>query len=217
MKTFCTFLFLILVNLVNAQFAIIDDKDGYCNVRVNPEKGNNIIDKLENGCIVLCGETQGNWVAVFYLKNNEEPVGYVYNNRLKMITAYGELPVLSKSDGAYMFGKDSIKVKITKQKFDKAKTKLENGKTNWGTDGGGFPEFAYRAITITRGNKIIELPKAALDDLFEPTLHNTKVNYDTANDILYIQAMNSDGAGGYAVMWRIVKGKYKDRFVMHGF
>src|SRR5690242_11268345 len=124
MKFVCTILFLILVNLVNAQFAIIDDKDGFCNVRVNPGKGDNIIDKLENGCIVLCGEVNGNWVDVFYLKNNEEPEGYVYNNRLKMITTYEELPVLSKSDGAYMFGKDTIKVKIAKQKFDKGKTKL---------------------------------------------------------------------------------------------
>ncbi|OQP65254.1 hypothetical protein A3860_16420 [Niastella vici] len=216
MKIFCTFLFLILVKLVNAQFAIIDDKDGYCNVRVNPEKGNNIIDKLENGCIVLCGEINGNWVDVFYLKNNEEPDGYVYNNRLKMISAYGELPILSKSDGTYMFGKDSIRVKVAKQKFDKGKNQLINGKTYWGNDG-GVPRFAYQSITITRGNKIIELPKTAFDDLFEPGLHNTKVNYDGANDILYIQAMNGDGAGGYGVMWRIVKGKYKDRLVLHGF
>lgn len=134
-----------------------------------------------------------------------------------MISAYEELPVLSKSDGAYMFGKDSIKVKIAKQKFDKGKSQLLNGKTNWGTDGGGIPAFEYRSITITRENKIIELPETALDDLFEPTLHNTKVNYDRANDILYIQGMNSDGAGGYGVMWRIVKGKYKDRLVLHGF
>jgi len=217
MKFFCTFLSFILVNLVNAQFAIIDDKDGYCNVRVNPEKGDNIIDKLENGCIVLCGEVNGNWVSVFYLKDNDEPAGYVYNNRLKMITTtYEALPILSKSDGAYMFGKDSIKVKITKQKFDQGKTKLANDKIYWGNDG-GIPGFAYRSITITRGNKIIDLPKTAFEDLFEPGFHNTKVNYDGANDILYIQAMNGDGAGGYGVMWRIVKGKYKDRFVIHGF
>jgi hypothetical protein len=47
--------------------------------------------------------------------------------------------------------------------------------------------------------------------------HHTKVHYDKTSDILYIHAMNSDGAGGYVVIWKIEKGGYKERFVSHGF
>jgi hypothetical protein len=228
MKTFYTFLLLMLVNLVHGQFAIIDDKDGNCNVRSTAESGNNITDKLENGHFVFCLETKGNWVNIDYSINNQDFNGYVYNSRLKMINAYEGITIISKSDDVSMYGKDSIKVTVRKQKFDKSKYRfsyykdskdqieLINGKPFWGSDG-GEPAFAYKSITITKGNKIIELPKAAIEDLFQPTLYHTKVNYDRDNDILYIQSMNSDGAGGYLVIWKIEKGTYKCRYVAHGF
>jgi hypothetical protein len=217
-----------LVNLVHGQFAIINDKDGNCNVRSTAESGNNITDKLENGHFVFCFEAKGNWINIDYSINNKDLNGYVYNDRLKMIDSYDGITMLSKSEDVSMYGKDSIKVTVRKLKFDKSKYRfsyykdskdqieLINGKHYWGKDG-GVPDFAYKSITITKGNKIIELPKAAFEDLFQPTLYNTKVNYDKGNDILYIQAMNSDGAGGYEVIWRIEKGKYKDRFVAYGF
>jgi hypothetical protein len=228
MKTFCTFSLLILVNLAHGQFAIIDDKDGFCNIRSAAETGTNITDKLENGHFVYCLEFKENWVNIDYLKNKQDLNGYVYNNRLKMIAAYEEITLLSKSEDVSMYGKVSIKVSITKQKFDKSKYRfsyykdardqieLINGKPYWGSDG-GVPEFAYKSITIIKENKIIELPKAAIEDLFQPNLYHTKVNFDKVNDILYIQSMNSDGAGGYVVIWRIEKGKYKDRYIAHGF
>lgn len=61
------------------------------------------------------------------------------------------------------------------------------------------------------------LPKNALEGLYEPALNNTQVNYDKQNDILYIQAMNSDGAGSYEVVWKIEKGTYKERYIAYGF
>jgi hypothetical protein len=43
------------------------------------------------------------------------------------------------------------------------------------------------------------------------------VNYDNINDIIYIQSMNRDGAGAYGVIWKIEKGIYKAKFIVHGF
>lgn len=65
--------------------------------------------------------------------------------------------------------------------------------------------------------KTIELPKNSFDDLFEPSLYNTKINYDKKNNILYITSSNSDGAGGYEIVWVIEKGKYKERKIAFGF
>jgi hypothetical protein len=56
-----------------------------------------------------------------------------------------------------------------------------------------------------------------LENLYEISLANTKAHYDKANDILYIQSMNSDGAGSYEVIWKIEKGIYKNRFIAYGF
>ena len=52
MKIFYTILLTILSKLALAQFAVIDDKDGYSNVRRTAEAGNNVQDKLENGHFV---------------------------------------------------------------------------------------------------------------------------------------------------------------------
>ena len=98
----------------------------------------------------------------------------------------------------------------------KSRIKLINGKQYWGTDG-EMPKSEYKSIIIDFGRRKIILPKVALDNLFEPNLTNTEVNYDQINDVSYIQSMNSDGAGGYQVIWKIDKGIYKNRFIAYGF
>jgi len=66
-------------------------------------------------------------------------------------------------------------------------------------------------------NQKIEIPASALENLYEPNLENTEAFYDDKNDILYIASMNSDGAGGYNVLWVIEKRQYKTRHVFYGF
>lgn len=97
MKTFYTFLLLMLVNLVHGQFAIINDKDGNCNVRSTAESGNNITDKLENGHFVFCFETKGNWINIDYSINNKDFNGYVYNDRLKRLVPMKGLLLFQKA------------------------------------------------------------------------------------------------------------------------
>jgi hypothetical protein len=90
-----------------------------------------------------------------------------------------------------------------------------NGKQYWGTDG-ELPKSEYKSIIIQIGARKISLPLAALDNLFQPSIYSTIVHIDFPNDIIYIEASNSDGAGAYDVMWRVEKGVYKDRFIAYG-
>lgn len=228
MKLLCTFLLTILVKLSVAQFAIISDKDGYCNVRSEAATGNNITGKLQNGHFVYCLGNKGNWTNIDYTQNAKEHNGYVYADRLTQISGYNSIPVLSKGENSISFQKDAVKITLTQQKFNKqqykfsyykdAPTQIEriNGKQYWGTDG-GLPTTAYQSVIIQIGAKTLRLPATALSNLFEPNLENTIINYDQKNDILYIHSMNSDGAGAYDVIWRIEKGVYKDRYVAYGF
>ena len=228
MKLINLILFTFLSNLASAQFAIISDKDGSCNIRSSAALGDNIFDKLENGHFVYCLGNSGNWADINYNKNKKEHNGNVYSDRLKVITDYPALPQVSKGENNIRFAKDSIKVTVTQQKFDKSKYRFAyykdatsqiefiNGKQYWGRDG-DLPTTAYKGITVQVGTKTINLPLAAYDDLFEPTLEATKVNYDQQNDILYIQSSNSDGAGSYDIIWKIEKGVYKNRYVAYGF
>jgi hypothetical protein len=228
MKIWIAFFLIFYSSAASAQFAIIRDKDGYCNIRSSPEIGNNIVDKLKNGYLVYCFQIDGNWANIDYTKNKKELHGQIYADRLKLISDYREIPMKSEEANSVTLKNDTIKIIVTQQKFDKSKYKLTyykdskeyiefiNGKQYWGTDG-PMPKLAYKSIRVYIGKKQVVIPVIALDNLFEPALYNTQAHYDGANDILYIQSMNSDGAGAYEVIWKIEKGIYKDRYIMYGF
>jgi hypothetical protein len=74
-----------------------------------------------------------------------------------------------------------------------------------------------KKVLIKVGKKTITLPKSALAGLYEPSISSAEANYDKATDTIYIQTMNSDGAGGYFVIWKIEKGIYQDRLIVYGF
>jgi hypothetical protein len=228
MKILLPCILVFLSNFSFAQFAIIHDKDGYCNIRSSAGIDPKIIDKLENEHLVYRLEQDGNWANIDYTKNKKELNGYVYYDRLKFISDYPSIPFHNEGSNSVTYSKDSIKVIISQQKFDRNRYKLSfngeakdqvelvNGKQYWGTDG-EVPKREYQSIIVYIGQRKITLPKTALANLFEPSLNHTVVNYDKANDVLYIQSANSDGAGFYEVIWKIEKGIYKERFIAYGF
>lgn len=228
MKTLVTFFLTLLYSVASAQFAIIQDKDGYCNVRSSSEIGNNIVNKLKNGYLVYRLQVEGNWAHINYTKSTKELEGHVYFDRLKLISDYTEIPITSEAENSVTLKAGAIEIAVTQQKFDKKKYKLTyykdskeyiefiNGKQYWGTDG-PMPKLAYQSIVVYMKGTQIVLPATATANLFEPSLYNTQAHYDKANDILYIQSMNSDGAGAYEVVWKIEKGVYKERYIMYGF
>jgi len=222
-------IFPLLISVAYGQFAFISDKDGYVNVRKGAANTEHIQDTLRNGHLVYCLEKKGNWTSIWYYtkKSKEELDGYIYNDRLQQINDYDNIPELSNQSNKYILGKDSIKVTVSAKKFDRSKYRLTyykdanpfiqfiNGKQYWGTDG-EIPKTEYSSIIIQIGARKITLPPAALENLFQPDTYSTIVHIDFSNDIIYIQASNSDGAGAYEVLWRVEKGVYKDRFVAYG-
>lgn len=223
------FVFLLFSTFTSkAQFAIIHDKEGFCNVRSSAAITNNVMDRLPNGALVHCLDIENNFTNIDYFKNNTITNGFVYNNRLLMIDSFTYIPEAYRKDSTYVLKYDSIEVVIKERRFDSNKHKLGfyNGNKDqleliddepfWGTDGGS-PNSTYHSINIRIGKKKITLPSKSLKDLFQINLYNTRANYDAANDILYIHAMNSDGAGGYLVLWKIEKGIYTERLALHGF
>ena len=135
---------------------------------------------------------------------------------------------MKETDTFITFKKDSIEVTITQGKFDKKKHKFKflkdyptqieliDNKKYWGMDG-GMPTTQYEKIKIKIGNKIIFLPKTALEGLYQPSIYSAEVNYDKTNNTIYLQTMNSDGAGSYCVIWKIENGVYLDRLIVYGF
>lgn len=226
-KTFYIFLTL-SYNFCFSQFAIVNDTDGFVNVRSSPKIENNISDKLDNGFIIYLFESQGNWIKVDYKKSGKDLHGYIYKDKIKYITDFKNIPLKSNLNGKAILIDENVKVEITETKFNKTKHVLKFLKGNsgiletinnlriLGTDG-EIPKREYKSIDLEIKNIKTEIPNNALQNLYEPTLENTEANYDEINDILYIQSSNSDGAGGYEVLWIIEKNKFKNRIEEYDF
>ena len=223
---FFILLFLLISDIVFAQeeaFAVINDKDGYVNVRKGKSAQSKVLKRLNNKTIVFVYNydkaTDGNWIYI-----DEE--GYIYNDRVKWIHKF---PIIAKGiakGNTIVFEGKEIQVVLTSGKFDKSKHSFEYFKDSptgieviddallYGTDG-KMPTTEYRSIVINIHGKQVSLPKDAYSDLYEPTFltdHNS-VYYDKESDILYIVANNNYAERPYKVCWQIEKGVYKGRKV----
>ncbi len=176
--------------------------------------------------MVLCFETTGNWISIGYNHKGRELYGYVYNNRVKYVDTYDAIPITRQTQNTVVLQKYSIKVALTISAFDSAKNKLGyktsdevkylstiNGKPIFGTDG-EVPKRRYQSIEISTGNKSFTLDKSDMEDLFEPDLHFTTCYTDRQNNIIYLTANNSDGAGAYSVIWVIENSKCRTRLAI---
>ena len=219
-------LFLLISDIVFAQeeaFAVINDKDGYVNVRKGKSAQSKVLKRLNNKTIVFVYNydkaTDGNWIYT-----DEE--GYIYNDRVKWIHKF---PIIAKGiakGNTIVFEGKEIQVVLTSGKFDKSKHSFEyfndsptgieeiDDELPYGTDG-KMPTTEYRSIEVNIHGKQVSLPKDAYNDLYEPTFltdHNS-VYYDKESDILYIVANNNYAERPYKVCWQIEKGVYKGRKV----
>ena len=216
-------------NFASGQFAVVYDTDGFVFVRREAKKGNNIVDTLKNGQVVWCWQPTANWHNIECKRKGVALKGYVYKNRLKFLDSFDTIPAKVLLQNKLVLGKDSIKVTITTTSFDPTQYKLGfvkgaaskyistiNGKPFLGTDG-EIPKRMYQCIEITVGKRQITLGKAEIEYMFEPNLGLTACYWDKENNILYLTADNSDGAGGYAVLWVIEKGAFKERIEVNSF
>jgi hypothetical protein len=228
MKYFLTFILLLWFSFSFGQFAIVNDKDSLLNVREDGEPSSKVIDKLPNGQLIYCFENKGNWTNIDYTKKGEILNGYIYKNRYKLVSDFPKLSPIKKTQNSITLKRDTMEVVIKEGKFEKSQhtfkyvklypdqIELIDKKQYWGLDG-GMPTRQFESITIRLGSTKIELPKKALLGLYEPNIETAEVNFDKATGTFYIQTMNSDGAGGYEVIWRVEKGVYKDRLIVYGF
>ena len=222
-------LFLLFCQFVVAQvieggaFAVINDKDGYVNVRKEKSVHSKVLKKLDNNTLIFVLEydkaQEGNWIYA----DNE---GYIYNDRVKWIHNFPQIARGIAKGNTIVFEGKEIQVILSTEKFDKSKHSFKyhkeyrdviekiDGKLFWGTDG-NMPKREYKSIEVKIRGKQVPIPKSAYNDLYESSLYIefNSVHYDKDNDILYIVANNGDGAGSYMVCWQIEKGVYKGRKV----
>lgn len=207
-------------------FAKIEDKDGYVNVR---EKGNaksKILGTIKsNEVVYILEDLNTEWLDVQYKSENKDKSQYIHRSRLKYINTFEQIPVAKYDDKEATFILRDIYVDIKVKKFNYelnkkhfTETKFKDGftfikykgKEMWGTDG-TIPQDYYQSIIVTLGNMKIEIPQKDLEDLFNTSNENVECYYDKTDNSLYLHLANSDGSGSYVVLFKFVNGVYKGR------
>jgi hypothetical protein len=221
MKIIFSTFFVIISQLAYAQFAIVRDKDGFVNVRQAADVNSKVLDKLSNETIIFCfpEEAKGEWLPVDYAIENQTLPGFIHKSRVVFIDSLRAFHTTKLNDSLFSLKMDSIEIQVKTARFKSKEHKIKydgnyvqtiNNKTPWGTDG-NLPKQAYKSIQFFVGKKSFLVPKNQLADLFEPNLIYTSACIDPYTNKLYLYAMNSDAAGGYAVIWVFKNGKFISR------
>ena len=68
-------------------------------------------------------------------------------------------------------------------------------------------------MTISINRENIAMPRDSYRDIYEPNLTNLEIYWDKKGNIYLYMPDNSDGAGGYDVVWIITNGELVKRYV----
>jgi hypothetical protein len=218
-----------------AQFAKIVDKDGFVNMRKDADTKSTVVGKISSDEIVYIfdpADENKNWLNADYTdKNGKDISGYIHSSRVKYIESYESIPSTSVSENKAVFNSKNIRVDIESEPFnykenkryfsttDYKDYKVEDkfkGQQIWGTDG-TIPQTHYKSISVKIASKTIQIPPKEIENLFNINNESAGCYFDSENETLYINMVNSDGAGGYAVLFKIEKGEYKGKTLIMPF
>ena len=202
----CLFL---LIQPCLAELAIINDKDGYTNLRKSASGKSAVVAKILDHEIfnIQMYKRKGNWIPVEYKKTK----GYMHLSRITPLSKMKQYKGKSLSIVVVNQPFDKSKHKITMKKFGSeddgdAYSLVEkiDGKKVWGTDG-GLPNREVKSITITLDGKKFNVDKSLYSNLYQ--MHNHVELITKKDDTYYIQQFASDGAGSYLIVWSVSKAK----------
>jgi hypothetical protein len=224
------FLFVFFVNTTKSfcqdyEFAIIQDKDGFTNVRFEPSTKSKIIGTLKNNDVFFAMQEVGkeDWYEV----GRPNLKGFVHKSRIKLFSSFSKIDVLVERENYLKFNGQNVSLEIVIDKFNlltnsvlksadgKVVEKI-NGKKFYGTDG-DLPKKSFKSITCKINNQEIRVPQEQLNDIFEPNLRNADVYFDMKSETVYVSMYNSDGAGGYHLGFIFRKKEVPKRYIFNDF
>ena len=219
MKHLIGFLFLITYLNLQGQVAIINDKDGFTNVRRSPERNAEIIYELKANQIFWFGEEDFyseniDWVMVEIPKNKysiecgslDNLTGYVHKSRIKPLNTIKEY---KESELEFHYKTQPFNEKDKIIDYQNGYIISINGLHPWGTDG-GKPKVEIEKLIIKIKGEFIIVPEILISDLYE--CHNNLKIYKI-DKTYFVHQWNSDGAGAYELVWVLTKEGIQQRLV----
>lgn len=221
---------------IDGYYAIIQDTDGYVNVRSKDSLQSSILTKLPNGTPVSanCSDYSPNQNFCFARFGKSES-GFVYKNRLQFLapnTNYNKLALTHMTTDAtsatYSNRHLSATIKFHPTLLDltKAMPATENalgcyafyqGDCLWGVDEYNDSHYyQLQSIQVILGGKTINIPASAIKNILlnqdflnrDLFTQNFAIYQNKANQDVYIIGALADGALSYSVIYEIKHGKY---------
>lgn len=230
MRSLFILLIIFLSTSLNAQWlGIINDPDGYTNVRKEPSIKSDVIGKIYDNEIFHIGDidydTIPDWRSVFRWPENGEPIGgWMHKSRVQYLDLLGGLTnwKMTADRKKIYLTHDSIYFELEIQQFDTSKHKYTyhkeyghitkiDGSTPKGVDG-GIPRTEVKNIVMKISDTEIKIPADQYTDLYEFYFPSFRAYYKNDGTI-FIRSYNSDGAGHYMLVWKFKNKKYQGRFI----
>lgn len=218
----------LLIGLCNTQslfcqYGIVDDKDGFVNVRRGPSINDKIIDTFHNGKILYfldLEDQKSEWLDCAYSRDKSESGGYIHKSKIKFINSFKKIkPILTKTE--ISFSNENTKILVRVEAFIAKNHKLKwykndpedknsnswlaliNGLEIHGADG-TIPREKYGKSTIKYKGESAILPT---ETFYNPNKEYHELFWDDKIDTYYLTTSNGDGAGAYVAIWVISMGK----------
>lgn len=190
-----------------SQMGIIKDKDGYTNVRSEPNSKSKILYKLMDCEAFWFNEDlEGNWVEVF-IPSDKFSMEYT-NENASMISGYIHKSRLQKISSLSLASNKEIQFNVEYVNFEKGNHIIEkekdfvtkiDGRTIWGTDG-NYPKQEIKNIDLVLKGKNVDIHRVFYMNLFE--CYDDIPVYKKGSTY-FVYQFCSDGAGGYELLWVI--------------
>jgi len=211
------FLILIFSNLNTfGQVAIIQDGDGFTNVRKAPNGFSEVLYKISENQVFFYWPSgdESDWAPVFINENKYSLgfddtyiKGFIHKSRLlplEKLSKHNEQDVQFKLITS-SFSENDNYVKKEHDIF----VKRINGRCVWGTDG-NLPRKQVSGIDVIIEGTVIDIHEVLYSDLFQT---NNNFNIYKRGRTVIIYNRNSDAAGSYELTWVFKEGKLIQRLV----
>jgi hypothetical protein len=199
---------------------IIQDPDGNTNLRTGPSLESKIAGKVPSGAPVFADPgPKAGFHMIFLDKEDGASDRYIHGSRLKPVTNWKATgPEGDSGRLRYQTFEATVKGPAFVPSEHQITTDADgmvrvDGRIPWGEDG-GEPDYDL-VLAVSIDGTSVELPAEATENLYNPNLSTlVLLTPGDPSEHALLMMTNSDGAGGYYVVWSFEKGVYRGRAML---
>ena len=216
----------ILDDTILDMLRVVEDPDGFTNVRASASTEGKIVRKVTSGSVVVISPaSKGSWAEIFQ-EDATSAKEYIHTSRLRKVNQWKRLEIGDKAQkSSATLKRDGLEMRVSSKPFQAGEHKISknqegiisvDGMAPWGCDG-TMPQTTLHLAASLNG-ATVKIPVEAARNLYEPNFETLAIlTPSTADKHCLVIMQNSDGAGGYCIVWAFVNGAYAGRAVFNPF